>query len=77
MRRQLGKRRVADVEAAVRIGADALAGSDSLIHAVVIPPLHPDMVESLSPSRWVARTEHNTPTIDSGTPARRLQRMEQ
>jgi microcompartment protein CcmL/EutN len=47
---------VADVEAAVRIGTDALASSGTLIHAVVIPQLHPDMAENLLvDTRWRAR----------------------
>jgi hypothetical protein len=56
VRGQFGKRRVADVEAAVRIRADALAGSGSLIHAVVILQLHPDIASNeLMDTRWRAR----------------------
>jgi microcompartment protein CcmL/EutN len=47
---------VADVEAAVQIGAGAIAGAASLIHAVVIPQLHPDMAANLlADTRWRAR----------------------
>ena len=38
---------VADVEAAVRIGTDIIAGTGALIHAVVIPQLHPEMAAVL------------------------------
>lgn len=47
---------VADVEAAVHIGADVLAGTPALIHAVVIPQLHPDMAANLlADTRWRGR----------------------
>ena len=47
---------VADVEAAVEIGTDAIAGASSLIHAVVIPHLHPEMADNLlADTRWRAR----------------------
>ena len=47
---------VADVEAAVQIGTDAVAGASSLIHAVVIPQLHADMAANLlADTRWRAR----------------------
>ena len=47
---------VADVEAAVEIGTDAIAGGPSLIHAVVIPHLHPEMADNLlADTRWRAR----------------------
>jgi len=44
------------VVAAVEIGADAIAGASSLIHAVVIPQLHADMAANLlADTRWRAR----------------------
>ena len=47
---------VADVEAAVEIGTETIAGASSLIHAVVIPQLHPDMAANLlADTRWRAR----------------------
>jgi microcompartment protein CcmL/EutN len=52
---------VADVEAAVQIGTDAIAptasaATSSLIHAVVIPRLHADMAANLlADTRWRAR----------------------
>lgn len=47
---------VADVETAVRIGTDVIAGSNALIHAVVIPQLHPEMATNLlADTRWRAR----------------------
>jgi microcompartment protein CcmL/EutN len=47
---------VADVEAAIRIGTDAIAGGSALIHAVVIPQLHPEMAANLlADTRWRAR----------------------
>ena len=47
---------VADVETAVRIGTDALAGTHALIHAVVIPQLHAEMAANLlADTRWRAR----------------------
>ncbi len=47
---------VADVEAAVRIGTDAVAGAGALIHAVVIPQLHPEMAANLlADTRWRGR----------------------
>ncbi len=47
---------VADIEAAVRIGTDVIAGAGALIHAVVIPQLHPEMTENLlADTRWRAR----------------------
>ena len=52
---------VADVEAAVEIGTDTLAPAASaaaslLIHAVVIPQLHPDMADNLlADTHWRAR----------------------
>jgi len=47
---------VADVEAAVRIGADVIAGTPALIHAVVIPQLHAEMAANLlADTRWRAR----------------------
>jgi len=47
---------VADVEAAVEIGTEAIAGAPSLIHAVVIPHLHPEMADNLlANTRWRAR----------------------
>jgi microcompartment protein CcmL/EutN len=48
---------IADVEAAVRIGTDAIAASPALIHAVVIPQLHPEMAANLlADTRWRARS---------------------
>lgn len=47
---------VADVEAAVRIGTDVIAGTTALIHAVVIPKIHPEMAENLlADTRWRPR----------------------
>lgn len=47
---------VADVEAAVRIGTDVIAGTKALIHAVVIPQFHPEMAENLlADTRWRPR----------------------
>lgn len=47
---------VADVEAAVRIGTDVIAGTKALIHAVVIPQFHPEMAENLlADTRWQPR----------------------
>ncbi len=47
---------VADVETAVRIGTDTLAGTSALIHAVVIPQLHLEMAANLlADTRWRAR----------------------
>ncbi len=47
---------VADVEAAVRIGTDIIAGTKALIHAVVIPQFHPEMAENLlADTRWRPR----------------------
>lgn len=44
---------VHDVEAAVRIGTDIISGASSLLHAVVIPQLHPDMASNLlGDTRW-------------------------
>lgn len=44
---------VADVEAAVRIGTDVIAGTKALLHAVVIPQLHPEMAANLlADTRW-------------------------
>ncbi len=52
---------VADVEAAVRIGTDAIAGAGTLIHAVVIPQLHPEMAENLlADTRWRPRAREIT-----------------
>jgi microcompartment protein CcmL/EutN len=46
---------VADVEAAVEIGAGTIAGP-ALIHAVIIPQLHPEMAANLlADTRWRAR----------------------
>jgi microcompartment protein CcmL/EutN len=50
---------VADVEAAVQIGTDVISGGGALIHAVVIPQLHPDMAANLlSDTHWRARAKH-------------------
>jgi len=47
---------VADVEAAVQIGTDAIAGGAALIHAVVIPQLHAEMAANLlADTHWRAR----------------------
>ena len=47
---------VADVETAVRIGTDTIAGTSALIHAVVIPQLHPEMAANLlADTRWRGR----------------------
>jgi microcompartment protein CcmL/EutN len=47
---------VADVEAAIRIGTDAIASSSALIHAVVIPQLHAEMAANLlADTRWRGR----------------------
>lgn len=47
---------VADVEAAVRIGTDVIAGAKTLIHATVIPQFHPEMAENLlADTRWRPR----------------------
>jgi hypothetical protein len=44
------------VETAVQIGTDAIAGAPSLIHAVVIPQLNPEMADNLlADTRWRAR----------------------
>ena len=44
---------VADVEAAVGIGTDVIAGGAALINAVVIPQLHADMAANLlADTRW-------------------------
>jgi microcompartment protein CcmL/EutN len=44
---------VADVEAAVQIATDVLAGAPALINAVVIPQLHPEMAANiLLGTRW-------------------------
>jgi microcompartment protein CcmL/EutN len=44
---------VHDVEAAVRMGCEYISSTPSLIHAVVIPQLHPEMAENiLADSRW-------------------------
>lgn len=57
---------VADVEAAVRIGTDVIASSGAhrtggLIHAVVIPQLHPEMAENLlADTRWRGRVREIT-----------------
>jgi microcompartment protein CcmL/EutN len=52
---------VADVEAAVEIGTDAIAGGSALIHAVVIPQLHADMAANLlTDTRWRARQSSAT-----------------
>lgn len=49
---------VADVEAAVRIGTDVIAGTKALIHAVVIPQFHPEMAENLlADTRWRPRAQ--------------------
>jgi microcompartment protein CcmL/EutN len=46
---------VADVEAAVEIATAVIAGG-ALLHAVVIPQLHPDMAANLlADTRWRAR----------------------
>ncbi|PKO23088.1 MAG: propanediol utilization protein [Chloroflexi bacterium HGW-Chloroflexi-1] len=47
---------VADVEAAIRIATDVIAGTPALIHAVVIPQLHSEMAANLlADTRWRAR----------------------
>ncbi len=44
---------VHDVEAAVRLGTDVISGTSSLLHAVVIPRLHPEMADNLlRDTRW-------------------------
>ena len=44
------------MEAAVEIGANAIAGGSALIHAVVIPQLHADMAANLlADTRWRAQ----------------------
>lgn len=49
---------VHDVEAAVRIGVEFISGTPALVHAVVIPQLHPDMAENiLSDTRWRPRAD--------------------
>lgn len=49
---------VADVEAAVEIAVGAIAGGSALIHAVVIPQLHPDMAAHLlADTRWRPRAQ--------------------
>lgn len=46
---------VHDVEAAVRIAVECISASPVLVHAVVIPQLHPDMAANiLSDTRWRA-----------------------
>ncbi len=46
---------VHDVEAAVRIAVDFIAATPTLVHAVVIPQLHPDMAQNiLADTRWRA-----------------------
>ncbi len=57
---------VADVEAAVRIGTDAISGESGLIHAVVIPQLHAEMAANLlDATRWHA----HAPRLARGTEA--------
>jgi microcompartment protein CcmL/EutN len=47
---------VADVEVAVEIATEVIAGGPALLHAVVIPQLHPDMAANLlADTRWRAR----------------------
>ena len=63
---------VADVEAAVRIGTDAIAGP-ALIHAVVIPRLHAEMAANLlDATRWRDHAVRlaNEPKEGRGNPAR-------
>jgi microcompartment protein CcmL/EutN len=44
---------VHDVEAAVRIGVEYISSTSALVHAVVIPQLHPDIAENiLADTRW-------------------------
>lgn len=44
---------VQDVEIAVKIGVDGIATGAALVHAVVIPQLHPDMAANLlADTRW-------------------------
>ena len=46
---------VHDVEAAMRIGVDCISAAPALVHAVVIPQLHPDMATNLlADTRWRA-----------------------
>jgi microcompartment protein CcmL/EutN len=46
---------VHDVEAAVRSGVECISGAPALVHAVVIPQLHPDMADNLlRDTRWRA-----------------------
>ncbi len=46
---------VHDVEAAVRIGVECVSASPVLVHAVVIPQLHPEMAANiLTDTRWRA-----------------------
>ena len=46
---------VANVEEAVHIGVDYISAATTLIHAVVIPQLHPDMATNiLADTRWRA-----------------------
>ena len=55
---------VADVEAAVRIGTDIIAGTKALIHAVVIPQFHPEMAENLlADTRWRPRAREIRPVL--------------
>ena len=55
---------VADVEAAVRIGTDAIARAGTLIQAVVIPQLHPEMAENLlADTRWRPRAREITANL--------------
>jgi microcompartment protein CcmL/EutN len=62
---------VADVEAAVEIGTDAIAKGSSLIHAVVIPQLHADMAANLlTDTRWAQRssaTDQRRPDVRFAT----------
>lgn len=47
---------VHDVEAAVRMGVECISAAPALVHAVVIPQLHPDMANNiLGDTRWRAR----------------------
>ena len=46
---------VHDVEAAVRIALECISATPALVHAVVIPQLHPEMAANiLADTRWRA-----------------------
>lgn len=51
-----------DVEEAVRVGVEYISASPTLVRAVVIPQLHPDMAANiLGDTRWRANLSASTP----------------